>query len=195
MEQSTDFRELTVALEMVLWLLFNCTFIRTPRLISLELFSNQRIENWWFLMWRGYTNWIINFGRALVYEASLLPGNLHMEWVWFGMFGWFLQDQLNNILKQWNSHHIRRSQDHKISRVPNEKYFLPENFGFERHGLVASDKNIINILQQKILMKRQIMSLRHKAISNITFGMSLIVKNYLFHRPHGKKQIWFSNGS
>ena len=89
-----------------------------------------------------------------------------MECVWFGMFGWFLQDQLNNILKQWNSHHIRRSQDHKISRVPNEKYYLPENFGFERHGLVASDKNIINILQQKILMKRQIMSLRHKDLQH-----------------------------
>ena len=165
MEQSTDFRELTVALEMVLWLLFNCTFIRTPRLISLALLSNQRIESWWSLMRRDYTGWIINFGRGPVYEASLLPGNLHMECVWF-VFSRFLQDQLNSILKQRNSHHIRKSQDHKISGVPYETYYLPENFEYKRHNLVASAKHINNILQQKILMKRQIMSLRHKDLQH-----------------------------
>ena len=41
--------------------------------------SNQRIENWWSLMRRGYTGWIIYFFKGPVHEGSLLPGNyLHM---------------------------------------------------------------------------------------------------------------------
>ena len=100
-------------------------------------------------MRRGYTGWIINFFKGLVCEGSLLPGNyLHMECVWF-VFSRFLQDQLDSILKQWNSHHIRRSQNHKISEVPDEMYYLPENFGYEHRGLVIDDKHINDILQQK----------------------------------------------
>ena len=100
-------------------------------------------------MRRGYTGWIINFFKGLVYEGSLLPGNyLHMECVWF-VFSRFLQDQLDSILKQWNSHHIRRSQNHTVSGVPDEMYYLPENFGYEHWGLVISDEHINNILQQK----------------------------------------------
>ena len=111
--------------------------------------SNQRIENWWSLMRRSYTGWIMNFFKGLVHEGSLLPGNyLHMECVWF-VFSRFLQDQLDSILKQWNSHHIRRSQNHTISGVPDEMYYLPENFGYEHRGLVIDDEHINNILQRK----------------------------------------------
>ena len=42
--------------------------------------SNERIKNWWSLMRRGYTGWIINFFKGLIHEGSLLSGNyLHME--------------------------------------------------------------------------------------------------------------------
>ena len=41
--------------------------------------SNERIKNWWSLMRRGYTGWIIFF-KGLIHEGSLLSGNyLHME--------------------------------------------------------------------------------------------------------------------
>ena len=104
--------------------------------------SNQRMENWWSLMRRDYTGWIINFFKGLVHEGSLLPGNyLHMECVWF-VFSRFLQDQLDSILKQWNSHHIRRSQNHTISGIPDEMYYLPENFGYEHRRLIISDEHI-----------------------------------------------------
>ena len=100
-------------------------------------------------MRRGYTGWIINFFKGLVYEGSLLPGNyLHMVCVWF-VFSRFLQNQLDSILKQRNSYHIRRSQNHTISGVTDEMYYLPENFGFEHRELVIGDEHINNILQQK----------------------------------------------
>ena len=71
-----------------------------------------------------------------------------MECVWF-VFSRFLQDQLVRILKQWNSYHIRRSQNNTISGVPDEMYHLAENFGYEHRGLVIGHEHINNILQQK----------------------------------------------
>ena len=56
-------------------------------------------------------------------------------------------------------------------------YHLAENFGCEHRWLVDSDKHINHVLEQKKILNRQIMSLRHMAISKITFGMSLIVQN------------------
>ena len=56
-------------------------------------------------------------------------------------------------------------------------YHLAENFGCEHRWLVDSDKHINHVLEQKKFLNRQIMSLRHMAISKITFGMSLIVQN------------------
>ena len=67
----------------------------------------------------------------------------------FGLYSPGLQDQLDSTLKQWNSHHIRRSQNYTISGVPNEMYYLPENFGYEQRGLFISDEHVNNILRQK----------------------------------------------
>ena len=127
-------------------------------------------------MRHGYTGWIISFLRVLFIHPgnTLLPGSyLYTECIWF-VFSRFLQDQLVSILKQLNSHHSRRSQNHAISGVPDEMYYLPENFGYEHRGLVVSNKHVNSILQQKN-MKRKIMSLRDMAISKIPFGMLLIV--------------------
>ena len=44
---------------------------------------------------------------------------------------------------------IDRSQNHTISGVPDEMYYLPENFGYEHRGLVIDDEHINNILQRK----------------------------------------------
>ena len=102
-------------------------------------------------MRHGYTGWIISFLRVLFIHPGnrLLPGSyLYTKCIWF-VFSRFLQDQLDSILKQWNSHHIRRSQNHTISGVPDEMYYLPENFGYEHRGLVVSNKHVNNILQQK----------------------------------------------
>lgn len=111
--------------------------------------SNQRIENWWSHMRRGYSGWIINFFKRLVDEGILSPLNhLCMECVWF-VFSQFLQSQLDNIMQQWNTHFIRKSQNHTIGGVPHEMYYLPEKFGYEHQGLVLVAEQIDQILQQK----------------------------------------------
>ena len=153
-------------LRIVLWLLFNATFIRMPRLISLALLFPMRGSKTGGLSW----DVVIQVGLLIFLRVSFMKGVCCQEiiyiWsVWF-VFSQFLQDQLDSILKQWNSHHIRRSQNHTISGVPNQMYHLPENFGYEHQG--CSYHFFSN---KKIFMKRQIMSLRYMKISKITFGM------------------------
>lgn len=110
--------------------------------------SNQRIENWWSHMRRGFSGWIINFFKDLVAEGSLLPGDhLHKQCVWF-VFSGFLQQQLDEVMRQWNSHYIR-SQPRIISGVPNEMYYLPENFGFLKCGIEIDNHDINTVLEQR----------------------------------------------
>ena len=55
--------------------------------------ANQRVENWWSHIKRGFTAWVIDFFKTLVTEGKLALGNhalMHMECVWF-VFSDFLQ--------------------------------------------------------------------------------------------------------
>jgi len=111
--------------------------------------SNQRIENWWSHMRRGYAGWIINYFKDLVAENILLPGNfVHMECVWF-VFSKFLQKQLDSIVEQWNTHYIRKSRNHTIGGVPDEMYYMPENFDYEHQGSLLVSEDLDDVLQQK----------------------------------------------
>ena len=71
--------------------------------------ANQRIENWWSHYKRGFTAWVIIFFKSLVQEGMLVLGHpLHMECVWF-VFANFLQQELDIVKEEWNTHYIRRS--------------------------------------------------------------------------------------
>ena len=110
--------------------------------------TNQRIENWWSHMRRGYTGWIINFFKELVYEGSFIPGNnFHMECCWF-VFSQFLQKELDSVVEQWNRHRIR-SQNHLVNGIPDEMYYLPENFGFEHRGIPLNERVLDEALNQR----------------------------------------------
>ena len=146
---------MNVRLRMVLWLLFNTTFIRTPRAISLALLFSIRESK----------GWVINFLRV-----SLMKGVCYHQiiCIWI-MFGLHSPNFCRIILKQWNSHHIRRSQNHTISEVPDEMYYLPENFRYEPRRLVLNDKHVNNIFQQKNI---------YEEANNVT-------------EPHGDLQDYF----
>ena len=46
--------------------------------------SNQRIENWWSHMRKGFTNWLIEYFKELFHENIFVPGNqTHLECSWF----------------------------------------------------------------------------------------------------------------
>ena len=111
--------------------------------------ANQRIENWWSHCKRGFTAWVIDFFKALVYNGKIALGNpLHMECVWF-VFSNFLQSELDKVKQEWNTHYIRQSRHNTVSGVPDELFFLPQSHGHTNCGIHISKDDIQNILDER----------------------------------------------
>ena len=59
--------------------------------------SNQRIENWWSHIRKGFTTWVTKFFKDLVNDGLLIPGNhIHLECSWF-VFAPLLQKDLDEF--------------------------------------------------------------------------------------------------
>ena len=111
--------------------------------------ANQRIENWWSHCKAGYSAWIINFFKDLVNNGTFHLGNhVHMECAWY-VFSEFIQEELNDVVKRWNSHYIRKSRSTMVSGVPNELFYLPEKSGYSDCGKRITQMDLNNILQQR----------------------------------------------
>ena len=111
--------------------------------------TNQRIENWWSHLRRGYSNWVIDYFKTLVVDGIINTGNeLHQDCIWF-VYSMFLQNELDTVMDEWNNHYIRKSNDSQVSRIPNELFYLPEIRDFEECGMPVNDETIHNILEEK----------------------------------------------
>ena len=87
---------------------------------------NQRIEGWWSFLRKDQASWWINFFKDLVDEGSLdLTDPLHTECLWL-CFAAILQENLNEIKENWNSHYIRKSRYDTLQGRPDSLYYLPE---------------------------------------------------------------------
>ena len=64
---------------------------------------------------------------------------LESECLWFS-FSNLLQEELNEIRHQWNTHYIRQSRHDTLPGRPNELYYLPENVNAENHVHVVEDE-------------------------------------------------------
>ena len=66
-------------------------------------------------------------------RGVFLPGNtLHEECMWF-CFAELIQQDLDFVKIHWNTHYIRQSRHDTVPGIPDELYFLPENFGASDH--------------------------------------------------------------
>ena len=82
-------------------------------------FSNQRIENWWSHMRKGFTNWLIEFFTDLVNENIFVPENqTHLECSWL-VFSSLLQTELDEFSCYWNSHYILQSRHDSVAGIPD----------------------------------------------------------------------------
>ena len=87
---------------------------------------NQRIKGWWSYLRRSRMTWWIKFFKDLMEQGIFTPGNqLQIECLWFYFSGTIQQD-LDIVVKHWNSHYIRRSRHDTISGRPDELFYLPE---------------------------------------------------------------------
>ena len=57
-----------------------------------------------------------------------LGNNFHMQCLWF-CYSRVIQNELDKVKEQWNSHYIRKSHHDTIPGVPDILYYLPENSG------------------------------------------------------------------
>ena len=117
--------------------------------------ANQRIENWWSHCRRGYTHWIIDFFKSMVFNGLFVVGSyVHTECAWF-VFSQLLQSDLDQVKERWNSHFIRKSNDHVIGGVPNEMFFLPASLGFQECGTDVTSNDINRVLQNRDYLKSE----------------------------------------
>jgi hypothetical protein len=87
---------------------------------------NQRIEGWWSFLRKDQTSWWMNFFKDLVDVGTLdLTLSLHAECLWF-CFAALLQENLNEVKENWNSHYIRKSRYDTLQGRPDSLYYLPE---------------------------------------------------------------------
>ena len=114
--------------------------------------ANQRIENWWSFLKRSFTGWIINFFKELVNEGLLILGHhVHMKCVWF-VFSNFLQNQLDEVKHEWNSHYIRKSRHDTVSGIPNVLFHVPESVGFEDRKKIITNDMLTNLLDERDIL-------------------------------------------
>ena len=64
-----------------------------------------------------------------------------MKLAWY-TFSPLLQDELDHVKPQWNTHYIRRTRHETIARRPDELFFLPELSRGQNRGVSISDSEI-----------------------------------------------------
>ena len=107
--------------------------------------SNQRIEAWWAFLRRSWSSWWINFFKDLIHEGKLDTSNkLHLECVWF-CFNNLIQNELNRVMEEWNSHYVRKSRFQTVSGIPNNLYFLPQSVNATDHKYPCNPEDLEEI--------------------------------------------------
>ena len=111
--------------------------------------ANQRIENWWSHYKRSFTSWVIDFFKQMVADGILILGHhIHMECVWF-VFAQFLQNQLDEVCYEWNTHFIRQSRHDTIPGVPDVLFHVPMLSGHENKKVLTTQEQLQNILNER----------------------------------------------
>ena len=111
--------------------------------------SNQRIENLWSHYKRTYTTWMIEYFKGMVHDDVLRLGDhFQMECAWF-VYSGLLQSELDKMTEEWNTHFIRKSRFTKVHGIPDELFYLPEVYGYQKFGAKINDDVIPWILNQR----------------------------------------------
>ena len=91
--------------------------------------SNQRVEGGCSFFRRSNSGWWINLIKDMCNSGFLELGNeFQMHCLWF-CYSKLIQDELDKVKDQWNSHYIRRSRHDTVPGVPDILYDLPEQTG------------------------------------------------------------------
>ena len=105
---------------------------------------NQRIEAWWSHLRKVFLQRWNNCLKDLIEEGLFDPSDeVDQECLRFSFYG-ILQDELDEIMKAWNQHRIRRTRTCEGSNgVPDVIYFLPNRYGKENRRDEIEDADLL----------------------------------------------------
>ena len=105
---------------------------------------NQRIEAWWSYLRKVFLQRWNNCFKDLIEEGLFDPSDeVDQECLRFSFYG-ILQDELDEIMKAWNQHQIRRIRMSECSNgVPDVIDFLPNRYGKENRRDEIEDADLL----------------------------------------------------
>lgn len=91
---------------------------------------NQRIESYWRQFRQHMGDFYLNLFKKMEYENFIKINNpLHIDCLRY-CFGHLIEEDINITKKEWNEHRMRKQSSRNVlGGIPNELYYLPENFG------------------------------------------------------------------
>ena len=116
----------------------NCSFLFGKSI------ANQRIEAWWSYLRKVFLHRWINYFKDLIDEGLFDPSDeVDQECLRFSFYG-ILQDELDEIMKVWNQHRIRRIRmSDGNNGVPDDMYFLPNRYGKDNRRDEIEDADVL----------------------------------------------------
>ena len=116
----------------------NCSFLFGKSI------ANQRIEAWWSYLSKVFVQIWINYFKDLIDEGLFDPSDeVDQECRRISFYG-ICQDELDEIMKAWNQHRIRRTRTSEGSNgVPDVMYFLPNRYGKENRRNEIEDTDLL----------------------------------------------------
>ena len=159
----------------------NCSFLFG------KSFANQRIEAWWSYLRKVFLQRWINYFKDLIDEVLFDPSDeVDQECIRFSFYG-ILQDELDEIMKAWNQHRIRRTRTSEGNNgVPDVMYFLPNRYGKENR------RNEIE--GAGLLLSREFINEPPYYERSNEFGECIIINELQIDMPKDKKsaeQLYF----
>jgi len=109
---------------------------------------NQRIESWWSYFRKNFGHWWMCFFQDLYESGTYDPDQpFHKHCMQYCLMA-ILQYHLDCALELWNSHNIRPSKAPCPSGIPNEMYYLPQQYNAQDYLLPVSHASITNLANQ-----------------------------------------------
>ena len=113
-------------------------------ILFVKSIAKQRIEAWWSYLQKVFLQRWINYFKDLTDKGLFNPSTqVDHKCLRFSSYG-FLQDELEEIMKMWNQHRIRRIRMFEGSNgVPDVIYFLPNRYVKENRRAEIEDADLL----------------------------------------------------
>ncbi|XP_019859117.1 PREDICTED: uncharacterized protein LOC109587312 [Amphimedon queenslandica] len=110
---------------------------------------NQRIESFWSLLRKQYSEWWINFFKEITMQGCFNTSyNYHIDTARYALAP-LIQKQLDTFKSEWNLHYVRKpSMAEAPGGIPNVLYDFPQLKGVDNYACSIPDQTIRSLKDQ-----------------------------------------------